>query len=146
MLMRPLLIILALSPLPTTPSRVEVPPVTPVRVVAPYRAPADAYAPGHRGIDLGARPGQLVVSPIAGTVAFRGMVAGRPVISVTEGRRIVSLEPVTSTLEPGTAVFAGQALGTVGPGGHCSLRCVHLGLRVDGRYVNPLVLHARLVP
>lgn len=141
--MRTLLTILVLTLLPT---RIDVPPVSPVRVVAPFRAPVDEYAAGHRGVDLAARPGQLVVSPITGTITFQGVVAGRAVIVISDGRRSASLEPVTSSLDEGAFVRAGQNLGTVANGGHCTLRCVHLGLRLDGRYVNPFGVRARLVP
>jgi murein DD-endopeptidase MepM/ murein hydrolase activator NlpD len=86
------------------------------------------------------------VSPITGTITFQGVVAGRAVIVISDGRRSASLEPVTSSLDEGTFVRAGQTLGTVANGGHCTLRCVHLGLRLDGRYVNPFGVRARLVP
>lgn len=121
-------------------------PVAPMRVLAPFQAPAHAFGPGHRGVDLAADLGQKVMSPIHGTVSFRGTIAGRAVISIADGNRVFSLEPVLSQLPIGTVVDAGQSLGRVGIGGHCSLRCVHLGLRVDGIYQQPLRLHARLLP
>jgi len=145
MLLRSLLLLPALA-LASVPQRIDAPPVAPVRVVAPFRAPIDAFAPGHRGVDLAAVPGQAVFSPITGVVTFSGRVADRAVVTVADGVRRVSLEPVVSALTSGTAVRAGQRLGTVGLGSHCSLRCIHLGLRVGAQYVAPLGLHARLVP
>jgi murein DD-endopeptidase MepM/ murein hydrolase activator NlpD len=126
--------------------QVDVSPVTPVRIMAAFRAPTTAFGPGHRGVDLVASLGQSVSSPISGVISFRGEVAGRPVLTLNDGVRTVTLEPVSSSLKAGTPVFSGQFLGTVGVGGHCSLRCVHLGLRVAGEYRNPLRLHARLLP
>lgn len=134
---------LALGPVS---ARIDAPPLTPSRVVARFRAPANAFATGHRGVDLAAGLGQAVVSPISGVVDFSGTVAGRPVVTVSDGRRTVTLEPVESGFAAGTLVRAGQRLGHVGWGGHCSLRCVHLGLRIDGNYVEPLGLRPRLVP
>ena len=90
--------------------------------------------------------GQSVTSPISGTITFRGEVGGRPVLSISDGRRMVSLEPVTTSMAVGQYVAAGQTFGSVALGGHCSLRCVHLGLRIDGEYRNPLRVHAHLLP
>ena len=90
--------------------------------------------------------GQSVTSPISGTITFRGEVGGRPVLSISDGLRVVSLEPVTSSKVVGQHVAAGQTVGSVAFGGHCSLRCVHLGLRVGGEYRSPLRVHARLLP
>lgn len=127
-------------------TQVDASPVTPVRVLDPFRPPQSAFGPGHRGIDLMALWGQSVTSPISGTITFRGEVGGRPVVSVSDGLRMVSLEPVTTSMAVGQHVTTGQTLGTVAIGGHCSLRCLHLGLRVDGEYRNPLRMHARLLP
>ncbi|WP_336603934.1 M23 family metallopeptidase [Agromyces seonyuensis] len=111
----------------------------PIRVRAPYRAPEHPYGPGHRGIDLDAAFGSEVRAPASGVVSFAGMVAGRPVVSITHGDGIVSsFEPVAGTLAAGDEVAAGAVIGTVGTVGHCE-DCVHLGVRVDGVYVSPLV-------
>ncbi len=98
------------------------------------------YAAGHRGIDLpSAGVGLPVRSPVAGTVSFVGTVVDRPVVSVrVDLRTVVSLEPVASELQVGDVVGPGSALGTTATGGHCGVACVHLGVRVDGEYVNPL--------
>lgn len=125
---------------------VDFPPVTPTHVIAGFRAPVDRYGPGHRGVDLTASPGQAVFAPIDGRVTFSGRVAGRDVLSITDGFRRVTLEPVSSPLRTGSDVIAGALVGTVGVGGHCAGRCLHVGLRVDGEFVPPLAGHARLVP
>ena len=113
-------------------------------VTGPYVPPPHPYAAGHRGIDLRASPGASVVAPSDGTVSFAGNVAGRGVISVrVDGSTVVSIEPVVSGLGEGDGVRAGEVLGTVGTGGHCvgndgSVECIHLGVRVDDTYLNPL--------
>lgn len=122
------------------------PPLTPFRVVAVYRPPLDAFAPGHRGVDLAARAGQPVRSPMAGVVSFAGAVGGRPVLSITSGSAVVSLEPVSGAPAVGTTVRAGEPVGWMATGGHCAGHCLHVGLRVAGQYRTPFALRARLVP
>ncbi|MGI9824060.1 M23 family metallopeptidase [Agromyces sp. Marseille-Q5079] len=111
----------------------------PIRVIAPFRAPATPYASGHRGVDLRADPGETIVAPSSGVVSFAGMVAGRPVVSLDHGDGVVSsMEPVSATVAIGDRVGMGEQLGIVGTGGHCD-GCVHLGVRVDGEYVSPML-------
>lgn len=127
-------------------------PVTPTRVLAAFQAPASEYGAGHRGVDLQASPGQTVQSPTAAVVKFRGEVAGRPVLSLTTAEGLsITLEPVLSELHAGDAVAAGEVLGRVGLGGHCSERCIHLGVIANGSYLNPMrffdtAQRARLLP
>lgn len=117
---------------------------SPFTVTGPYVPPPHPYASGHRGIDLRTGPGAAVGAPSDGTVTFVGNVAGRGVISVrVDERTVVSIEPVVSELGEGDGVRAGDAIGTVGAGGHCvgadgAVECIHLGVRVDEAYVNPL--------
>jgi murein DD-endopeptidase MepM/ murein hydrolase activator NlpD len=115
-------------------------PVAPPRaVVRPYLAPPTPYAAGHRGIDLRAAAGADVLAPDDGVVHFAGMVVDRPVLSISHsGGVLSSFEPVSTSLLAGDAVRRGDAIGTVLPG-HCTTPCVHLGARVGGEYVNPLV-------
>ena len=128
---------------------------TPFIVTGAYRAPPHPYGSGHRGIDLSTTLGATVVAPVGGTVTFSGPVAGRDVVSVrVDARTVLSIEPVSSTLQRGDGVVPGAVLGSVGAGGHCvgatgAVECIHLGVRVDGDYVNPLryfLGRPRLVP
>lgn len=120
------------------PWRWPVPP--PIRVVAPFRAPPTPYAAGHRGIDIEAEPGAVVVAPAAGVVSFAGPVAGRGVLAIDHGDGVVSaIEPVEAVVIAGTTVAAGDVIGTVASGGHCDARCVHFGVRVHGEYVSPFL-------
>lgn len=150
--MRASILILALtlgltgSPAPASAAAPEDSLLLPERLLVPYRASADPYSAGHRGADLAAAPGQAVLSPLAGHISFVGVVAGRPVTVIIAGARRLSLEPVSSALRVGEAVVVGQVLGRVGIGGHCSGRCVHVGLRVNGAYVDPLPSRPHLLP
>jgi murein DD-endopeptidase MepM/ murein hydrolase activator NlpD len=114
-------------------------PVSPVRIVEPFRAPAHEYGPGHRGIDMTAEG--MLRSPADGTVAFAGSVAGRGVLTIEHaGGLVTTLEPVTTTLAPGTAVRRGDPVAAVAGGGHTAPGAVHFGVRLHGVYVNPLLL------
>lgn len=104
-----------------------------------YRPPPSPYAAGHRGIDLVATQGASVAAPAAGTVSFAAAVAGRGIVSLRiDARTVVSVEPVEASVEVGSLVLAGQLIGTVATGGHCVADCLHLGVRVDDAYVNPM--------
>lgn len=114
-------------------------PVDAVQIVRPFEAPAHRYAPGHRGLDLGSVA--RVRSPAAGTIAFAGPVAGRPVVTIDHGDGLVtSFEPVTTPLSAGDAVARGDPIGEVAEGGHAAPGAVHFGVRWNGEYVNPLRL------
>lgn len=110
-------------------------------IVRAFEAPATPYAAGHRGIDLIATAGTPVVAAADGTVSFAGAVVDRPVLSISSpGGLVASIEPVTALVAEGDTVVAGERVGAVATGGHCSSACVHFGVRLHGQYVNPLVL------
>ncbi|WP_394160095.1 murein hydrolase activator EnvC family protein [Galactobacter valiniphilus] len=116
-----------------------------VGMLADYDTPERRWEAGHRGVDLAAGAGEPVVAPAAGTVSFVGSVAGRPTVAIEVGGGWrTTLEPVEASVSVGDAVRAGQAIGTVATGGHCSERCVHWGLRAghgrDERYRDPRTL------
>ncbi len=109
-----------------------------------YAAPATPYGRGHRGIDI--RAGATLTAPADGVVRFAGIVVDRPVLTIDHGGGIVSsYEPVVARVAVGDRVARGDPLGAV-LDGHCSVRCVHLGVRVDGHYVSPLRFLDRVPP
>jgi murein DD-endopeptidase MepM/ murein hydrolase activator NlpD len=104
-----------------------------------YKAPATRYSAGHRGIDISAQPGSAVFAPADGIIHFTGVVVDRPVLTLEiAGDLLATSEPVESSLAVGTAVHAGDAIGIVASGGHCSA-CLHFGVRLNGEYVSPLL-------
>jgi len=116
-------------------------------VARPFDAPSLRWQPGHRGVDLAARPGQPVYAAQAGTVVFAGRLAGRPLVSVAHpGGLRTTYEPVTATVRRGQLVSAGGVLGEViaGHAGCGSATCLHWGAmwgpasRAD--YIDPLGL------
>jgi murein DD-endopeptidase MepM/ murein hydrolase activator NlpD len=111
------------------------------RLSRPYVAPAHEYGPGHRGIDLGLIGSTAVRSPADGVVAFTGMVAGRGVLTIDHGDGLVTtLEPIETDLVPGASIRRGDEVGALALGGHASPGDLHFGVRLDGAYINPLLL------
>lgn len=122
--------------------------VSTVRAVRPvpgpvgdgFRPPTSPYGPGHRGVDLGAAPGDEVRAALPGTVGFSGPVARIGWVTVDHGQ---GLETTYGPLDPrlvvgGQRVGAGQVLGLLADGGG------HLdwGARLHGVYIDPLGLLA----
>ena len=107
----------------------------------PFQAPAHEYGPGHRGLDLAAPVGAAVRAPADGVVAFRGVVVDRPLLTIDHGGGIVStFEPLESDLDPGSVVHAGDEIGAVATGGHSAAGTLHIGVRLDGVYLNPMLM------
>jgi septal ring factor EnvC (AmiA/AmiB activator) len=136
-------------------------------IVRGFDARAGPYGPGHRGIDIAASVGELVRAPAAGRVVFAGPVAGTSRVSLlaapgvvvtlgplldatvtTERARLRApvgrvgpghpLPPVGRAAPPvgqGGPGRAGPPRGSPGSGGEATL---HLSVRVNGVYVDPL--------
>ncbi|MFI0814085.1 peptidoglycan DD-metalloendopeptidase family protein [Streptomyces sp. NPDC021098] len=118
-------------------------------VLRAWRPPPAPWAPGHRGVDLAARAGQVVRAAAAGQVSFAGPVAGRGVLTIElsgsgDPPLRTSYEPVRATAAKGARVAAGQVVGVVEAGPfHCPAGCLHWGLRRGDRYLDPLSLLPR---
>lgn len=129
----------AAGTLPTVPWSWPV--AAPHPVLRPFAAPEHPWSPGHRGIDVGTPSGSPVTAPDDGVVHFSGVVVDRPVLSMSHADGVLSsLEPVVSELVAGDPVVRGQVVGAT-QAGHCAgAACVHLGARIDGEYVSPLLM------
>lgn len=113
----------------------------PRSVAEPFRAPAHEFGAGHRGVDLASAVSATVIAPADGTVAFRGTVVDRPLLTIEhDGGLVSTFEPVSSSLEPGDPVSAGERIGAVDVGGHAPHGTLHVGARLDGEYINPMLL------
>jgi murein DD-endopeptidase MepM/ murein hydrolase activator NlpD len=112
-------------------------------VVAGFDPPSTRFGPGHRGVDLAARPGAVVRTALAGRVTFAGRLAGRGVVVVSHGARRTTYEPVTASVHVGDQLAAGAVIGRLELfGSHCFPRaCLHWGL-IEGadHYLDPLTL------
>jgi murein DD-endopeptidase MepM/ murein hydrolase activator NlpD len=142
-------------PPPTAPDPPPVPPLwMPVAgaVVRGFEARAGPYGPGHRGIDIAASVGELVRAPAAGRVAFAGPVAGTNWVSLRVAPGVlVALGPLLDPVAAAGPVRRSAPVGRVGPGhqlppgepppaqgGSGGGATLHLSVRVDGVYVDPL--------
>ena len=105
--------------------------------------PTKNWLAGHRGVDLSLTPGAPVYAAGEGVVAFSGIIAGVPVVSVDHPNGIrTTYQPVLTTVRKGEPVRAGDVLGQLGPAarGHDGL---HWGaLNGPDEYINPLSLLA----
>jgi murein DD-endopeptidase MepM/ murein hydrolase activator NlpD len=117
-------------------------------VVRGFDARAGPYGPGHRGIDIAAPVGELVRAPAAGRVVFAGPVAGVSWISLLVAPGVlVTMGPLLGTAVTAGQVRSGTPVGRVGPGhevapagpgGSGGATTLHLSVREDGVYVDPL--------
>jgi murein DD-endopeptidase MepM/ murein hydrolase activator NlpD len=137
-------VLLALSAAAADPPRVPSgrwtwPVAAPHPIARPYVAPASEYGAGHRGVDIRAPAGTPIRAPADGVVHFAGFVVDRPVLSIEHpGDVLSSFEPVEATVAAGDHVRRGEIVGVL-LAGHCSAPCLHLGARIHGEYVNPLL-------
>lgn len=110
-----------------------------------YDAPEDPFAPGHRGVDVGAPEGSPVRSSAAGVVSFAGSVAGNRTVTVDHREGLLTTYSFLGEVRVarGTPVEPGEVVGTVGRGhSNSSLPPhVHLSARRNGIYFDPLELY-----
>lgn len=119
----------------------------PGRVVRGFEVPATAFGPGHRGVDLAARPGDPVVVAADGRVVHAGAVAGTTWVSVDHADGIrTAYGPLTAlAVAHGDEVSAGGELGRLALGGHGHRDVdegLHFSARRDGVHIDPLALFA----
>lgn len=111
------------------------------RVTRAADIPEKNWLPGHRGVDLAARPGVDILASEDGVVAFAGVVAGTPTVSIDHADGIrTTYQPVHAAVSKGDRVKEGQPIGRLGhpfdgyPG-------LHWGAKTGkDSYINPLIL------
>lgn len=108
-----------------------------------FSPPPKPWMAGHRGVDLEAALGSPILAAEDGVVAFVGVVAGTPVVSIDHPDGIrTTYQPVLSTVNVGADVKEGQVIGTLTLDAQHS-GALHWGARPGGQpdvYVNPLSL------
>ena len=112
------------------------------RVTLTADIPEKNWLRGHRGVDLALAPGGEVRAAGGGLVAFAGVVAGNPVVSIDhpEGIR-TTYQPVHARVRKGDVVSEGEVIGTLGRS--TDHRGLHWGaLTGHDTYINPLTLLA----
>ena len=122
----------------------HLPPV-PGEVWRPYEPPGSAYGPGHRGVDLGAEPGEPVRASAVGVVVHAGAIAGTTWVSIdhADGLRTAYGPLAALRVTAGQHVDTAEAIGTLASAGHGHEgrdRGLHFSVRRDGDYLDPLGL------
>lgn len=114
-------------------------PVAEPAVIAEFEGPPQPWMSGHRGIDLTAPVGTILLAPADGTITFTGTVAGKAVVSLRTGASTLTFEPADTDLGIGAAVRRGQSFAVAAEGSdHCDGRCVHWGVRRGATdYIDP---------
>ncbi|HIW91656.1 MAG TPA: M23 family metallopeptidase [Candidatus Corynebacterium avicola] len=108
--------------------------------------PEQNWLPGHRGVDLEARPGAMIRASGAGTVRFAGVVAGTPLVSIDHGDGLVTTyEPVLSGVSQGETVSRGQVIGRLADAATLPETArrdpgLSWGARLDEGYIDPMSL------
>ncbi len=110
-------------------------------VLRAFDPPDSPYGAGHRGIDIAAPVGSVVVAPAAGVVSFAGPVGGRLFLTIDHGAGLESTSSFLSGLlvRRGDRVEQEQPVATSGAG-HTGdeIANLHFGVRLDDVYVDPL--------
>lgn len=105
-----------------------------------FEAPESRYGAGHRGIDIPSSLDAEVRAPADGIVHFAGVVVDRPVLTLDNGDGVLSsFEAIDAHVTEGDVVSRGDVIGTIAFGPHCDADCLHVGVRVHGEYVNPML-------
>ena len=119
-----------------------------VAVLERFSPPAQRWLAGHRGVDLALAAGSPVMASYEGVVAFSGVVATKPVVSIEHsyppGLR-TTYEPVVGIVKAGQSVRTGQVIGVLQAGHRSDGRdALHWGARFGrDRYIDPLSLLRR---
>jgi len=114
-------------------------------VVRGFDPPDLPWGAGHRGVDLGAYPGEPVYAAGPGRAGYVGRIAGHGIVTIVHDARRTTYLPVRPAVHAGERVAAGTRIGSVEPGfGHCPMRvCLHWGLLRGTTYLDPLTLLPR---
>lgn len=112
------------------------------RITRSAEIPEKNWMPGHRGVDLALEVGGEVRAAEDGTVAFAGVVAGTPVVSIDhpDGVR-TTYQPVHTFVAAGDTVTEGEVIGRLAASSREQHDGLHWGaLTAKDTYINPLSL------
>lgn len=116
-------------------------------VIRGFDPPTSPFGAGHRGIDVAVPPGTPILAPEAGAVSFAGPVGGELFITIDHGGGLNSTYSWLSSIavRRGDIVARGQLIGFTGTGHLGStIPHLHLGVKLDDQYLNPLEVLAPL--
>lgn len=97
------------------------------------------FAPGHRGLDLGAPRESPVHASAGGRVIFAGAVAGNTAVTIAHpgGWQTTYSYLARSIVQKGAEVGQGEVIGSSGAGHLPGKESLHFSLRLDGDYLDP---------
>ena len=110
-------------------------------VIQGFDPPTSPFGAGHRGVDIAVPFGTTILAPEAGTVSFAGRVGGELFVSLDHGGGLASTYSWLSSavVGKGDLVAVGQPIGATATGHPgSSVPHLHLGVRLDGAYMDPL--------
>jgi hypothetical protein len=115
-------------------------------IVDPFRPPPTPFGPGNRGVDYDTAPGDPVRAIAPGIVRFAGQVGGVLHITVEHADGRLSTYSAVGLIQVRLHEQVDRGAVIAAAGG-----VLHLGVREDGRYIDPEALFAapvqvRLVP
>lgn len=129
---------LVLSGAPAHAATWLIPPVDGV-IARRFEPPGTMWGPGHRGIDYAVAAGSSVRAAADGTVVFAGRVANTLAVTIAHDGGMTStysdLSQVLVAL--GQRVEQGYWIGRVGVAHDGGEPGIHLGLKIEGAYVDP---------
>lgn len=124
------------------------------------KSPTAGASSFHKGLDIGAPEGTTIIAVTEGTITYTGFLGGGGyTITLSKDNMKISYCHVSPNymVEVGQTVKIGQIIGNVGPkyvygvkgnnyhdssgkptNGATTGTHLHIGIRVDGEYVNPL--------
>lgn len=104
-------------------------------------SPTEGASSNHQGIDIGAAMGENIIASASGTVTIStySYSAGN-YIMIHHGGGIYTVYMHSSErlVSAGDEVSQGQVIAKVGSTGYSTGSHLHFGIRVNGRYVNPM--------
>ena len=111
-------------------------------IVRDFEEPRHRFGPGHRGIDISAPSGATVRAAAAGVVTFAGIVAATRAVTIEHGEGLETTysDLGTTSVVAGQRVTEGSILGTVSRPHAGAAPGLHLGVKVQGRYVDPRLM------
>jgi murein DD-endopeptidase MepM/ murein hydrolase activator NlpD len=112
-------------------------------IIRHFEPPPTPYSAGHRGIDIAADAGSVVVASAAGVVAFAGSIAGERFVSIDhpDGIRTTYSFLDAVLVAKGKTVAQGEPIARSGLGHAGSAQPhLHFGAKIGDEYLDPEAL------
>ena len=129
------------APASAQPGAVWLTPPVDGALAARYDEPERKWGSGHRGVDFAVPAGTAVRAAAPGYVVFAGSVAGTLAVTVDHGSAFETTYTALASVDvtAGEYVDRGHWIGTSAAAHPGGIAGVHLGVKVDGRYADPVL-------